>query len=113
MLKLNDVRNEIDSRDLGGAPNTVDARFSLAGVDAEKLGDFVLWPAQDGERAIRVWISIEGLSELSRVSFGINTAAINKALQTHRNYIERRAGEELNVGADEVELGVGALFPVR
>ena len=70
-------------------------------------------PAQDGERAIRVWISIEGLSELSRVSFGINTAAINKALQTHRNYIERRAGEELNVGADEVELGVGALFPVR
>ncbi len=105
MLKFDDMPNDIDSRNLGGAPHAADLRFHVS----RHGDDFIVWPAHEGNRRVNVLISINALSDLTGKMFGINTTKISSALQEHRDFLEKCANEMLTYTSNEVVLDLNSL----
>ncbi len=113
MIKLDDVPNTVDERNLGGVPNANDAQFRSGGRANETSAEFVTWPAHSLEQPVPVRISTSELSALVELGFGIDNEKIISALTSCRAYIERRANEEFKDGVTEVVLDAGSLYPIR
>lgn len=96
---------------LRGVPDTTDNQF-WDHVSSGKSMNFVIWPADLGDKFVRVKISTTALSEYDGESFGIDAEKIKAALERHRELIQQLAQSKYQRGTSNVTLDVGD-FPTR
>jgi hypothetical protein len=72
---------------------------------------FIVWPAEDGRKLVRVRVGVTALGEYDGHPLGINNVEIKAALTRQHDLIQQLAQAKYRDG-DEVTLDVGD-FPAR
>ena len=97
---------------LVGYPNTANADTWDHGGDGDKSIYYLVWPADDGPKRVRIRISARAFGDYCSDPFGVDIAKAAHALVRHRDLIQQLAQAKYRPGDSIITLDIGD-FPTQ
>ena len=97
---------------LVGYPNTANADTWDHGGDGDKSIYYLVWPADDGPKRVRICISTRAFGDYCGDAFGVDIGKAALALVRHRDLIQQLARAKYRPGVSIITLDIGD-FPTQ
>ena len=97
---------------LVGYPNTANADTWDHGGDGDNSIYYLVWPAEDGPKRVRIRISARALGDYCSDPFGVDIGKAVHALVRHRDLIQQLARAKYRPGDSIITLDIGD-FPTQ